>query len=163
SARARSPGPSRTRRRYSARRSVRHGWQQPGAGSLQDYFWLRRGQSPVDRVGFDRSDGCANGGRHDRSQSDPVPDLQQVRRDDRGPRRDTGAYLGAFMGGLARDRRDQLTLLTSPTLSSCGLWVEQLIAESTGKEGNGIVPVVGEPFGSPDVYGKDRCFVALRL
>jgi glucose-6-phosphate isomerase/transaldolase/glucose-6-phosphate isomerase len=67
------------------------------------------------------------------------------------------------MGGLARDRRDKLTLLTSPALTSFGLWVEQLIAESTGKEGTGIVPVVGEPFGSPEVYSKDRCFVALRL
>jgi glucose-6-phosphate isomerase len=82
---------------------------------------------------------------------------------DRPPARNTGAYLGAFMGGLARDRRDKLTLLTSPTLTSFGLWVEQLIAESTGKEGTGIVPVVGEPFGAPEVYGKDRCFVALRL
>jgi glucose-6-phosphate isomerase/transaldolase/glucose-6-phosphate isomerase len=82
---------------------------------------------------------------------------------DRPPERNTGAYLGAFMGGLARDRRDKLTLLTSPTLVSFGLWVEQLIAESTGKEGVGIVPVVGEPFGAPEVYGADRCFVALRL
>ena len=82
---------------------------------------------------------------------------------DRPPPRNTGAYLGAFMGGLARNRRDKLTLLTSPALSSFGLWVEQLIAESTGKEGTGIVPIVGEPFGSPEVYGTDRCFVALRL
>jgi glucose-6-phosphate isomerase/transaldolase/glucose-6-phosphate isomerase len=82
---------------------------------------------------------------------------------DRPPPNNSGAFLGAFMGGLARDRRDKLTLLTSPALTSFGLWVEQLIAESTGKEGTGIVPVVGEPFGSPEVYGKDRCFVALRL
>jgi glucose-6-phosphate isomerase/transaldolase/glucose-6-phosphate isomerase len=82
---------------------------------------------------------------------------------DRPPERNSGAYLGAFMGGLARSRRDKLTLLTSPGLSSFGLWAEQLIAESTGKEGVGVVPVVGEPFGTPDVYDKDRCFVALRL
>lgn len=74
-----------------------------------------------------------------------------------------GAVLGAFMGGLARAGRDKLTLLASPRLSSFGLWVEQLIAESTGKEGTGIVPVVGEPFGAPDAYGDDRAFVVLRL
>jgi glucose-6-phosphate isomerase len=77
--------------------------------------------------------------------------------------RNPGAWLGAFMGGLARSGRDKLTLLASPGLASFGLWVEQLIAESTGKEGKGIVPIVGEPFGTPDVYGDDRAFVALRL
>jgi glucose-6-phosphate isomerase len=82
---------------------------------------------------------------------------------DRPPDRNSGAFLGAFMGGLARDRRDKLTLLASPGLSSFGLWVEQLIAESTGKEGKGIVPIVGEPMGAPEVYDRDRCFVALRL
>jgi glucose-6-phosphate isomerase/transaldolase/glucose-6-phosphate isomerase len=82
---------------------------------------------------------------------------------DRPPDRNSGAFLGAFIGGLARDRRDKLTLLTSPGLSSFGLWVEQLIAESTGKEGTGIIPVVGEPYGAPEAYYKDRCFVALRL
>jgi glucose-6-phosphate isomerase/transaldolase/glucose-6-phosphate isomerase len=75
-----------------------------------------------------------------------------------------GAVLGAFMGGLARAGRDKLTLLTSPALSSFGLWVEQLIAESTGKEGTGIIPIVGEPLpSSPDAHGNDRAFVALRL
>jgi glucose-6-phosphate isomerase/transaldolase/glucose-6-phosphate isomerase len=74
-----------------------------------------------------------------------------------------GALLGAFMGGLARAGRDKLTLLTSPSLASFGLWVEQLIAESTGKEGRGIVPIVGEPGGAPPVYGDDRAFVVLRL
>jgi glucose-6-phosphate isomerase len=86
-------------------------------------------------------------------------DLSQEPRPDRNP----GAWLGAFMGGLARAGRDKLTLLASPGLASFGLWVEQLIAESTGKEGKGIVPIVGEPFGGPDVYGDDRAFVALRL
>jgi glucose-6-phosphate isomerase/transaldolase/glucose-6-phosphate isomerase len=82
---------------------------------------------------------------------------------DRPPRDNSGAMLGAFMGGLARVGRDKLTLLASPGLSSFGLWVEQLIAESTGKEGTGIIPVVGEPFGAPESYSRDRCFVALRL
>ena len=74
-----------------------------------------------------------------------------------------GAQLGAVMGALAKKGRDKLTLVTSPAISSFGLWVEQLIAESTGKEGLGIVPVAGEPLGPPDNYGDDRLFVYLRL
>ena len=74
-----------------------------------------------------------------------------------------GAWLGVVMGVLAQKGRDKLTLVTSPSISSFGLWVEQLIAESTGKEGLGIVPVAGEPMGSPDQYGDDRLFVYLRL
>jgi len=73
------------------------------------------------------------------------------------------ARLGAIMGALAQAGRDKLTLITSPVLASFGDWVEQLIAESTGKEGQGILPVVGEPLGPPDVYGDDRVFVYLRL
>ncbi|MGC8788267.1 MAG: glucose-6-phosphate isomerase, partial [Anaerolineae bacterium] len=59
--------------------------------------------------------------------------------------------------------RDKLTLLLSPPIASLGNWLEQLIAESTGKDGRGILPVVGEPLGPPDVYGHDRLFVALLL
>lgn len=73
------------------------------------------------------------------------------------------ARLGVIMGELAKAGRDKLTLVTSPTLASFGDWVEQLIAESTGKAGAGIVPVVGEPVGKPDQYGADRLFVYLRL
>jgi hypothetical protein len=65
------------------------------------------------------------------------------------------------MGGLARTGRDKLTLLTSPSLASFADWVEQLVAESTGKLGRGIVPVVREPLGPPDVYGDDRAFVVI--
>jgi hypothetical protein len=54
-------------------------------------------------------------------------------------------------------------LITSPAISSFGDWVEQLVAESTGKEGKGILPVVGEPVGAPDVYGDDRLFVYMKL
>ena len=79
------------------------------------------------------------------------------------PTQNSGAWLGAIMGGLAKSGRDKLTLVTSPELDSFGDWVEQLVAESTGKDGNGILPVVGEPLGSPDVYGSDRLFVYLRL
>ncbi len=74
-----------------------------------------------------------------------------------------GAWLGAVMGVLARQGRDKLTLVTSPSISSFGLWAEQLIAESTGKEGLGIVPVAGEPMASPSNYGADRLFVYLRM
>jgi transaldolase/glucose-6-phosphate isomerase len=73
-----------------------------------------------------------------------------------------GARLGAILGTLARQGRDKLTLITSPPLEALGLWIEQLIAESTGKEGQGILPVAGEPLGSPDVYGPDRLFVHIR-
>jgi len=74
-----------------------------------------------------------------------------------------GAWLGTVMGVSARGGRDKLTLVISPAISSFGLWVEQLIAESTGKEETGIVPVAGEPLVSPDSYGDDRLFVYLRL
>lgn len=74
-----------------------------------------------------------------------------------------GAFLGALLGELARRGRDKLTLLFSPRIEAFGDWIEQLIAESTGKEGKGILPVVGEPLGPPEVYGEDRVFVALRI
>ena len=74
-----------------------------------------------------------------------------------------GAWLGAVMGNLARRGRDKLTVVASPSISSFGLWVEQLIAESTGKEGRGIVPVAGEPLMAPEAYGDDRLFVYMRL
>jgi len=79
------------------------------------------------------------------------------------PAENAGAWLGACIGTLALGGRDKLTLITSPSLSSFGLWVEQLIAESTGKEGKGIIPVVGEPLVDPAAYGNDRLFVYLRL
>ena len=77
--------------------------------------------------------------------------------------RNPGLRLGAFMGEAARGGRDKLTILTSPRLAAFGDWVEQLIAESTGKAGTGIVPVVGEPPAPAEVYAADRCFVFLAL
>jgi transaldolase/glucose-6-phosphate isomerase len=71
--------------------------------------------------------------------------------------------LAAFVGGLARSGRDKLTLLTSTRLTAFGDWVEQLIAESTGKQGRGIVPIVREPVAAPGMYGDDRAFVVLEL
>ncbi|MEO9008224.1 MAG: bifunctional transaldolase/phosoglucose isomerase [Candidatus Dormibacter sp.] len=74
-----------------------------------------------------------------------------------------GVWLGAVMGRLALMGRNKLTLVASPQIATFGYWVEQLIAESTGKQGKGIVPVEGEPLGKPDVYGKDRLFVYIRM
>jgi transaldolase / glucose-6-phosphate isomerase len=74
-----------------------------------------------------------------------------------------GARLGAIMGECARARRDKLTLVLDPRVEALGLWIEQLVAESTGKEGQGVVPVVGEPLGDPSVYGDDRVFVSIAL
>ncbi|HMK35225.1 MAG TPA: bifunctional transaldolase/phosoglucose isomerase [Desulfomonilaceae bacterium] len=74
-----------------------------------------------------------------------------------------GTWMGAISSLAALNGCDKLSFIISPPLASFGLWLEQLIAESTGKEGKGILPIVGEPLGSPDVYGKDRLFVYLRL
>jgi transaldolase/glucose-6-phosphate isomerase len=74
----------------------------------------------------------------------------------------SGLWLGIAMGALALQRRDKLTFIVSKPIESFGLWVEQLIAESTGKEGKGILPVADEPVGTPDVYGDDRVFAYLR-
>jgi len=81
-----------------------------------------------------------------------------------------GVFLGVALGELWKLGRDKLTFITSPSLASFGYWVEQLIAESTGKEGRGILPVEGEPLQIPNfknkmskVFGDDRAFVHLRL
>lgn len=72
-----------------------------------------------------------------------------------------GLALGAFMGGCAQASRDKLTLLLPPALAPLGAWIEQLVAESTGKMGRGVLPVVGEPVGEVNDYGNDRAFVAM--
>src|SRR5215207_6088838 len=74
-----------------------------------------------------------------------------------------GARLGAIIGECAKAGRDKLTIVADPRVESFGLWVEQLLAESTGKDGTGIVPVAGEPLGSPSVYGDDRLFVSIAV
>jgi glucose-6-phosphate isomerase/transaldolase/glucose-6-phosphate isomerase len=71
--------------------------------------------------------------------------------------------LGAVLGLLAENGRDKLTFIISPGLESFGLWAEQLIAESTGKENTGIVPIALEPMAEPAAYGNDRVFAYLRL
>jgi len=74
-----------------------------------------------------------------------------------------GVELGAVIGEMALAGRDKLTLFASPPVASFGLWAEQLLAESTGKEGKGVIPVAGEPIGRPEQYGRDRLFVGLFL
>ena len=74
-----------------------------------------------------------------------------------------GVWLGTVMGTLYMQGHDKVTIVTSPELDSFGLWAEQLIAESTGKQGKGLVPITGEPLGRPSAYGRDRLFVYIRL
>ncbi|MCA1621050.1 MAG: bifunctional transaldolase/phosoglucose isomerase [Acidobacteria bacterium] len=74
-----------------------------------------------------------------------------------------GARLGAIIGECAKAGRDKLTVVADPKVESFGLWVEQLIAESTGKEGQGVVPVAGEPLAAPTAYGDDRLFVSISV
>jgi hypothetical protein len=75
------------------------------------------------------------------------------------PKDAPGARFGAAIGGLATAGRDKLTIVTHPSVRAFGAWAEQLIAESTGKMGKGILPVEGEPLGAPSDYGNDRVFV----
>ena len=89
--------------------------------------------------------------------------LTMVRDCEARPADNPAAWLGAVLGVLAQAGRDKMTLVMSPCIAHFGDWAEQLIAESTGKEGRGIVPVVGETLGPPAVYGDDRYFVHLRL
>jgi transaldolase/glucose-6-phosphate isomerase len=79
------------------------------------------------------------------------------------PKKNPAATLGTILGALANNGRDKLTLITPAPLDTLGLWIEQLIAESTGKEGKGILPVAGEPLLKAADYGKDRLFVCVRL
>lgn len=74
-----------------------------------------------------------------------------------------GFQLGAILGACAISGRDKLTIITSDSIFDLGAWLSQLLAESTGKEGRGIIPVDGEPLGPPEVYGLDRVFVHIRL
>ena len=79
------------------------------------------------------------------------------------PSANPGVQLGVLLGVAAKHGRDKLTILASPGLADAGAWLEQLIAESTGKQGHGIIPVDREALGTPDVYGTDRVFAVLRL
>lgn len=74
-----------------------------------------------------------------------------------------GVALGAFLGELANEGRDKVTFMVPDKVTELGMWLEQLLAESTGKEGKGLVPVAGEPLGPAEVYGDDRVFVHMRF
>jgi transaldolase / glucose-6-phosphate isomerase len=74
-----------------------------------------------------------------------------------------GVVLGLILGSAAKSGADKITIVTSPGIHDLGAWLEQLIAESTGKQGKGVVPVDREQLGAPEVYGKDRIFAYLRL
>jgi transaldolase/glucose-6-phosphate isomerase len=79
------------------------------------------------------------------------------------PEANPGVVLGVILGRLAQAGRDKLTLVTSPGISSLGTWIEQLVAESTGKLGRGIIPIEGERVDEPSAYGDDRVFVYAKL
>ena len=79
------------------------------------------------------------------------------------PDANPGVTLGLILGTLAQNGRDKITLVTSPAIDALGTWLEQLIAESTGKNGHGLIPIDGEQLGTPEVYGTDRLFVYIRL
>src|SRR5262249_8464854 len=79
------------------------------------------------------------------------------------PELNPGVTLGAVMGTLAKAGVDKVTVVASPGIASVGAWLEQLMAESTGKEGKGLIPVADETLGPPSAYGKDRLFVYSRL
>ena len=74
-----------------------------------------------------------------------------------------GVQLGLLLGSAANAGRDKITIFTSPEIYDLGAWLEQLIAESTGKQGKGITPVDREEIGAPSVYGNDRVFAYVRL
>ena len=79
------------------------------------------------------------------------------------PAENPGVQLGLALGAAAKHGRDKLTLTGSKDIADFGAWVEQLIAESTGKNGKALIPLEGETLGTPDIYGNDRVFIDLRL
>jgi transaldolase/glucose-6-phosphate isomerase len=78
------------------------------------------------------------------------------------PAENPGVQLGLVLGSLAKRGRDKVTIVASPSVADFGAWAEQLLAESTGKLGKGLIPIAGEPLGAPAVYGSDRLFVYVR-
>jgi transaldolase/glucose-6-phosphate isomerase len=79
------------------------------------------------------------------------------------PQENPGVQLGLAIGQAGLEGRDKVTIVSSKSVAGFGAWAEQLIAESTGKEGKGLIPIDGEPLGEPAVYGNDRFFIDIRL
>ena len=79
------------------------------------------------------------------------------------PADNPGVVLGTILGVLGKSGRDKVTIVASSGIADFGAWLEQLLAESTGKHGKGLIPVDAEPLGAPEVYGQDRLFVYMRL
>ncbi len=119
-----------------------------GRYSALSYF----GMLPAALMGFDVGEILARALRMAHACAPSVPAAQNP-----------GVRLGALMGELARDGRNKVTLLAAPEVAPLGMWLEQLIAESTGKESAGLLPVAGEDAGDPSVYGNDRLFVHIRV
>ena len=80
-----------------------------------------------------------------------------------GEQGNAGLWLGVALGELAKAGRDKLTFVADDPLSSYGVWAEQLVAESTGKHGRGILPIADEPLLGPEAYGDDRVFLHVAL
>jgi hypothetical protein len=107
---------------------------------------LLEGAPSAWETGLEQETGSGSGGSGGDSGSNGLP---------------AAVWLGATLSGLAQAGRDKLTFVISETLPGLGLWLEQLVAESTGKHGTGILPVADEPLGDPAVYGDDRVFAYL--
>jgi transaldolase / glucose-6-phosphate isomerase len=111
------------------------------------------GLIPATAMGLDVERLCVETRRFMRSSDASVP-----------PATNPGIRLGIALGVLAtKYKRDKVTIVTSSPLASLGAWLEQLIAESTGKQGKGLIPIDGEPLGDPAVYGEDRVFLHIHL
>jgi hypothetical protein len=136
----------------AARRGFRH--SERGVATIGGRFSALSpfGMLPATLAGFDTGELLARAER-----------MAQACRPEAGDDCNPGVQLGIAIAALAREGRDKLTLVTSPTLGAIGTWLEQLVAESTGKGGQGIVPISGEPLGAPDRYGDDRVFVYAHL
>jgi transaldolase/glucose-6-phosphate isomerase len=130
-------------------RAVFHGWPSIGGrySALSDFGMIPAAAAGIDVLELlDRAERMA----HACAACVPAAD-------------NPGLQLGAIIGTCATSGRDKLTLTSSAGIRDLGAWLEQLLAESTGKQGRGVVPVDREPLGAPEVYGDDRLFVYLRL
>jgi transaldolase/glucose-6-phosphate isomerase len=144
------PGSSLEKRAHLEKfRAVRHGVATIGGrySVLSDF-----GMAPAAAIGVDVRTFLDRTAEMVRSCAASAPPIENP-----------GVLLGAILGTAAKQERDKLTVIASPGIASLGAWLEQLLAESTGKQGRGIIPVDAEPVGTPAVYGQDRVFVYLRL